>query len=172
MTLATWLLLAMAALGATDMLVYHAFAHGIRRHPDARSELLSHALRGPTYAALFVLIPNVRMDGGWFGALVALLAFDLAISIWDFSVESASRRALGGLPPGEYLLHVLLAILFGAFCTAILLLEGRRASLPTAIAWEPVAGVQVARILLALGAPVVLASGFLDWRARSRLGRA
>ncbi|MEQ1891619.1 MAG: hypothetical protein ABL998_03680 [Planctomycetota bacterium] len=162
----------MAVLGGADILLFHTLAQGIRSHSGSRSELWAHALRGPTYLALFVAVPNLRLDGAWFVALLALLAFDLALSLWDFSVERASRAALGGLTSSEYVLHVLLAILFGALGTSIVLLEGHRLEAPTQLSYEPVDAPLLIRALLAAGGVLAFGSGVLDARAALRSGRA
>jgi hypothetical protein len=119
MLIPTWLLLVLGVLGATDIWLFHTRAYHLHDHGPARAELVTHALRGPTYALLFSMVPNATFAGAWLWALLALIAFDLAISIADFWLEPASRRALGGLPRGEYLLHVLLAMVFGALVTAV-----------------------------------------------------
>src|SRR5262245_896654 len=108
MAIATYILFVLGALGATDILLYHSVAHGIRHHVDCRHELVVHSLRGPTYATLFVLIPNVGLHGLYFWALVALLVVDVTISIVDFVLERHARAFLGGLPTGEYILHIFL----------------------------------------------------------------
>ncbi len=171
MIAATYLLFAMAVLGALDILLFHTIAHGIRKNPDSRAELWPHALRGPTYAILFIAIPNFALDGAWYWTLLALLAIDLAISIWDFALERESRRVLGGLPTGEYVLHILLAMTFGALVACILGFEGSRASSPTRIHFEPVSVPDVIRLALAIAAPIVLGSGLLDALAALRLAR-
>jgi hypothetical protein len=168
---ASYILFVLGCLGATDIVLYHSIAHGIRRHPDARRELVVHALRGPTYAALFVCVPNVAMHGVYFVAFLGLLAFDGAISIWDFAIEPDSRRFLGGLPAGEYVLHVVIAMLFGALVTTILVDAGHWALLPSRIAWQPSPTPGPLRALLAAMAPLVLASGVQDAVAARRLGR-
>jgi len=166
---ATWLLFVLGLLGAADVALFHMFAHGIRHHPGARKELVAHALRGPTYAALFVALPNLALEGGWFWGLLALLAFDLGISIADFAMEGESRRDLGGLPPGEYVLHTMMAMLFGAMVASILFAAGNRAWLPARVAWEPVPVPDWLRILLGIMAVGVLASGIQDAVAAVRL---
>ncbi|HKX46824.1 MAG TPA: SRPBCC family protein, partial [Planctomycetota bacterium] len=110
---ASALLLAMGFLGATDIALFHKRAHRLHARPEAVPELVTHALRGPTYAALFLAVPNLDARGAWAVLLLGVLAFDLAISIADFWLEPATRRPQGGLPRGEYLLHIGLAMLFG-----------------------------------------------------------
>src|SRR5262245_40941283 len=118
METATYTLFLLGCLGAADIALFHSIAHGIRSHPESVRELLTHSLRGPTYAALFVLIPNCEMHGWFAWALIGLFVFDVAISILDFSLEQESRRLLGGLPSGEYVLHMLMGIAFGALVMA------------------------------------------------------
>src|SRR5688500_10822937 len=60
MEIATYLLFVLGLLGAADIAIFHSVAHGIRSHPDSAMELFTHSLRGPTYAALFILIPNFK----------------------------------------------------------------------------------------------------------------
>jgi hypothetical protein len=166
---ASYILFVLGCLGAADIALYHSIAHGIRHHPGAQRELVVHALRGPTYAVLFLCVPNLAMHGAYFVAFLALLAFDGAISIWDFAIEAGSRRFLGGLPPGEYVLHVVIAMLFGALVTTVLLRAGHWALLPSRVAWEPTAAPGLLRALLAAMAPLVLVSGLQDAVAARRL---
>src|SRR5213593_4797619 len=114
MEIPTYILFLLGCLGAADIALFHSVAHGIRSHPESAGELITHSLRGPTYAALFALIPNFVMQGSFAWGLLALFVFDVAISIWDFWLEQGSRRFLGGLPSGEYVLHMFMAIFFGA----------------------------------------------------------
>jgi len=169
MIAATYLLLALGALGATDVLLYHSIAHGIRHHADSRAELIIHSLRGPTYAVLFLLVPNFALHGLWFWALMALFAIDLAISIADFAIERHSRAFFGGLPSGEYVLHILMAILFGALVTSVCFEAGEWASLPTQIGFQPAAVPLIVRIALAVMAIGVFVSGAQDALAAIRL---
>ena len=167
---ASYLLIAIGFLGAYDVWRYHTVEHALHSLPSARWELVSHALRGPTYAVLFLAVPNLQLRGAWFGALLGLLAIDLAISAFDFSVEKASRAPVGGLPTGEYLLHSAIAILFGALC-AVVWIEGRAwldeptsLTIGSDLAWP-------ARALLAIMSVGVFLSGALDALAVLRLGR-
>ncbi len=168
------LLLAMGLLGATDIVVFHVLRHDLRGRVESRAELVTHFLRGPTYALLFFLVPNFDLRGAWFHALLALLAFDAALSIVDFWLEPDSRSKAGGLPRGEYVLHVLLAMLFGALVAAVLY-EGRGlGAQPSSFRWVAVGEGDVPtwlRGLLSVMAPVVLWTGLLDLRAVVRLGR-
>lgn len=169
MIAATYLLFLLGLLGAADILFYHSISHGIREHEDAQQELWIHSLRGPTYAILFVTIPNFQMQGAYFWALILLLAIDVAISIWDFAIEGESRRFLGGLPAGEYVLHMVMAMVFGAMASSVLYEAWEWARMPTQITYEPAMVPRILRAIMALMAVCVLWSGIQDARAALRL---
>jgi len=175
MEIPTYILFVLGCLGAADIALFHSVAHGIRSHRDSVGELVTHSLRGPTYATLFLLIPNFEMRGLFAWGLMALFVFDVGISIWDFSLEQGSRRFLGGLPSGEYILHMLMAVVFGALVATILCFGHHWFNAPTRLVYRP-AGVHIAlRFALSIMAIGVLASGIQDAAAALRLrklGRA
>lgn len=171
MEIATYLLLTIGVLGAADIMLFHTVANGIRSHAESRWELYVHSLRGPTYGSLFLLVPNVQMHGAWFWVLMALLAADAGISLWDFALEKQSRATFGGLPTGEYVLHIVIAMLFGALVGVVALECGGWADLPTAIHYAPPAVPVVARMLLAFMAVVVFWTEWGDLRAALRHSR-
>ncbi len=172
MILPSYLLFAIGVLGAADILFFHTLTQRLHGHRPARAELVTHFLRGPTYALLFLGVPNFEFHGAWFWGLAALLAFDLAISVADFWLEPESRRALGGLPRGEYLLHVLIAMCFGALLMASWNEAGPGRSAPTALHWIEDGAPTMLRAVLAIMAPMVLWTGLRDLAAAIRLGRA
>jgi hypothetical protein len=169
MELPSYLLLVLGCLGAADILIYHSVAHGIRSHPASTMELVTHSLRGPTYAALFVLIPNFQLQGLLLWGLLALFVVDVGISIWDFSLERHSRQFLGGLPSGEYVLHMLLAILFGALATSVILITGPHLHAPTSFAYAPAPVPFFVRVMMLVMAVIVLFSGLQDAIAACRM---
>ena len=173
MTIATYFLFVLGCMGAADIILFHAIAQSIRRHWESRQELVAHCLRGPTYAALFVLVPNCVMQGAWFWVLVALLAVCLAISLWDFAIERRSRRLFGGPPIGEYRLHVVMGILFVGLLVTILCEATPWASLHTTLTWEPAPSVpSVLRWILTLMSIPVLLNGVMDLVAALRVGHS
>ena len=171
MEVATYLLFILGCLGGTDILLYHSISHSIRSHQDSRLELFIHSLRGPTYAALFLLVPNFALHGRFFWLLIAIFVFDVLISLADFIIERESREFFGGLPTGEYVLHTILAMLFGALVTSVFYSVGNWAALPTRFAYEPANVPVVLRAVMALMSVMVLASGAMDLRAAVRLAR-
>lgn len=169
MAVATYILFVLGCMGATDILLYHSVSHGIRTHHDSRFELVVHALRGPTYAALFILVPNFAMHGVFFWLLIGILVFDVTISLVDFMLERKSRAFFGGLPSGEYVLHIILAMLFGALVTSIGYSAGSWATMPTQLLYEPAAVPDMLRALMVFMAVLVLGSGAMDLAAAIRL---
>lgn len=169
METATYILFVLGCLGATDIATYHSFAHGIRSHPDSRNELIVHSLRGPTYALLFLLIPNFAMHGAYFWGLIGLFAIDVVISIVDFALERKSRHFFGGLPSGEYVLHIIIAMFFGALVTSVCYDAGEWRNFPTQITYAPANVPGLLRLVMAVMSALVLFSGIQDAIAAYRL---
>ena len=172
MAASTYILFLLGCLGATDILLYHSIAHGIRSHADSRLELWIHSLRGPTYAALFLLLPNFALHGAFFWMLIGIFVFDVAVSIADFLIEAASREFLGGLPSGEYVLHMIIAMLFGALVASVFYSAWPWAGMTTQITYEPAGVPHFLRMLMALMAVFVLGTATMDARAAVRLSKA
>jgi hypothetical protein len=171
MIVANYILLALGILGGVDILLYHSVSHGIRSHAESRWELVTHAMRGPTYATLFLVTPNFETRGAWAVAIALLLVFDVGISIADFALERRSRAKLGGLPGGEYVLHMMMAILFGAFVAFLAPNLRNWMTRQTDILARDDLGPAGLRIVLAGFAVCVLFSGALDLVAAARCFR-
>ena len=169
MEIPTYILFVLGCLGAADIALFHSVAHGIRSHADSVGELVTHSLRGPTYATLFLFIPNFELHGLFAWGLMALFVFDVGISVWDFWLEQGSRRFLGGLPSGEYVLHMLMAIVFGALVTSFLCFGHDWFTAPTRLVYAPAAAPIFLRVTLAIMAIAVLVSGMQDAAAAFRL---
>jgi hypothetical protein len=150
------LLFAMGLLGAFDIAWFHRRQARLCSRPDSRIEAWIHVARGVVYAVQFSLVPNARFGGAWYAAFVALFALDVAIAIADVLVEPASRRSLGGLPAGEYLAHVVLSVLAGAYLHALAVGTSSWRAFPSRIALEPHAPSLLRLALAALGAGSLL----------------
>ncbi len=155
---ATVLLFVIGLLGAFDVAFFHVHRARLVERRECRLEAWIHVARGPVYAAQFVLLPNVRMQGGWAFALVALFAVDALVAALDVLAEPASRRAQGGLSGGEYFMHVLLSVLVGALIHATLQSAWAWRALPTAFALEPHAPWILRAPLLVMAAVVLVVS--------------
>ena len=116
MSTALWILFAQGVLGASDTLYYHELRARLpalgRR---VRGELFLHAARDFIYAIVFGSLPWVAFRGAFTAALLVLLAAEIVITLADFVVEDTVRKPLGGVYPGERVMHALMGIVYGAF---------------------------------------------------------
>lgn len=113
------LLSLMAVLGLFDIVRYHLPAK-LAERKDSRAEAVVHAVRGLVYALQFALLPNVRFAGWWYAAFAAIFVADVAVAMIDVAIEPRSRKSQGGLPGGEYLSHIVLSVLAGAYLTCVI----------------------------------------------------
>jgi hypothetical protein len=116
------------------------------------------------------LVPNVRFAGAWFAAWVLLFVLDLGIALADVAIEPASRRSQGGLPAGEYLAHIVLSILAGAYLHALAVASLPWASLATSVAYAPSAPLPLRAVLAFMSACCFGVAAREAWTiARARL---
>lgn len=93
---------------------------------------------------------------GWLAwAFAAVLAFEIVITLWDFIEEDISRP----LPPGERVMHTVMAIVYGAFLANLVPVLVRWSSEP--VAFTP-ADYGVVSWLMTGMAVGVFASGVRD----------
>jgi hypothetical protein len=155
MLVASVLLLVLGVLGAFDVFWFHHRTAKLAAHAPARLEVWMHVARGFVYAAQFLVVPNMSLRGAWVLALAALYAADVAIAMVDVWLEPRSREALGGLPRGEYLMHIVLSVIVGVYLNEVARAGWAWRLEPTSI--EAASGVPLA-LRIALG---VLAVGSL-----------
>lgn len=156
MLTASLLLLLIGLLGAADIAIFHVRTARLLERPECRVEAWVHVARGLVYALQFALLPNVRFSGTWVLALFALFAVDALIAAADVLVEPASRASQGGLPRGEYLMHVVLSVLVGAMLHAALGEAWTDRSAPTSLALEAHAPLLLRAALALMGAGSLL----------------
>ena len=109
MTWALWLLMIQGILGALDTLYYHEWrVRLVAYSPMTSAELLLHAARDCIYAIIMSTLPWLAWQGGWALVLAALLAAEIIFTLTDFVVEDAVRRTLGGVYPGERVMHAVM----------------------------------------------------------------
>jgi hypothetical protein len=111
MLIALYLLLAQGVLGAFDTLWYHEYRQQLPQHAAAKIELRLHAARDFAYAIVFGSLAWFLWHGAWAWLFIAILVFEIGITLWDFIEEDISRR----LPAGERVMHTVMAIIYGAF---------------------------------------------------------
>jgi hypothetical protein len=157
MTTAFYLLLLIGHLGAFDVLYFHGHRCRLAERPECRREVLWHTLRHAVYAGQFVAVANLRFHGAALWLLVALYAADVFVAWADVWAETTSRKPQGGLPRGEYLMHVVLSVLVGAYLCCVAGAVWPDRLLPAAIVVEPPAVPGLLRgLMTAMGAVAAL----------------
>jgi hypothetical protein len=116
MLTALYLLLLQGLLGAFDTLWYHEYKQQLPRDVTAKTELRLHASRDFAYATVFGSLGWVLWQGRWSWLFIAILLFEIGITLWDFVEEDLTRR----LPAGERIMHTIMAIVYGAFLASLI----------------------------------------------------
>jgi uncharacterized protein (TIGR01777 family) len=110
MTAALWTAVFVQMLmGAFDTVYHHEGTERLAWRPGQRVELLLHGVRNLAYAVLFATLGFAEPHGSWAAALLALLAAELGITLWDFVEEDRTRA----LPASERVTHTLLTLNYG-----------------------------------------------------------
>jgi len=78
-----------------------------------------HIARHLVYATQFLIIANIRFHGSALFFLVFVYVADVLIAWADVWEETESRRPQGGLLRGEYVMHVVISVLVGAYIMSI-----------------------------------------------------
>jgi phosphatidylglycerophosphate synthase len=180
MTAVLVLLLVNAVLGAWDTLWYHEYRARLTAKIDVtRTELQLHAARDAVYVGLYGFLALWQPEGLAVWVVLAGLGAEVVITLCDFVIEDRDRPALGGMAPGERVLHSLMAIVYGAMIAHLVpeLLAG--SAEPTAAVrhgapmWLSVLALVAATGIAASGVRDSLALGGFDpvWE-RARFGVA
>lgn len=154
------ILLAVGSLGAVDVVYFHLYRFRLYSRPASVAEEVTHLARHVLFLAIVLLLSSGGRSAGRDAAVLALLGLDLLNSSADVLLERRSRASLGGLPSGEYLIHVLASFGTGV-AAATYLLAGTDAARPiesAVLAWQ-------VRGVLALGLALLLLEGALFARA-------
>jgi len=119
MIVSSGLLLIFASLSIFDGVYYHLWKFRLQERDDSKFEHLTHTGRALLFIPTLIMIYMWGMQGIWAWIAAVVLSLDLVVEILDVLNEKASRETLGGLPSGEYLLHIMLTtIRVAAFTTA------------------------------------------------------
>ena len=105
------LLTAQALLGAFDHVWNHEIKERLPSKRAAAGEVALHSGRDFIYGLIFIQLGWLEPHGLWAAILAATLTIEILITLTDFVVEDQTRR----LPPGERILHTILAINLGMF---------------------------------------------------------
>lgn len=128
------LLLLNAALGAFDTLWFHEYKAQLPSNlAHTRTELILHTARDFLYTIIYGVFAWWTPSGLWVLVLGALLTAEIVITLIDFVVEDRDRPAIGGIEPGERVLHTLMAIVYGAMLAHLLPILAEMALQTTAL---------------------------------------
>ncbi|MBI1686037.1 TIGR01777 family oxidoreductase [Caulobacter hibisci] len=152
------------AMGGFDTLYHHELTQRLAWKPSQKGELVLHGVRNLAYALMFTALGWTRPEGGWALALLALMAGELIITLWDFVEEDRTRK----LPASERVLHTLLTLNYGVVLALVapLLLAWARRPADVAPAYYGIWS-----ILCAIAAVGVVVSGLRDLAAARRAQR-
>lgn len=164
MNLVLTLLCVQGVLGAADTLYYHEWRARLPGGvPGTAPELRLHGARDWIYAILFGTLPFVAWQGALAGALGMLIFAEILITLADFVTEDRVRKPMGGVYPGERVMHTIMAILYGAVLAELapLLLSWSHA--PTG--WVAIETDPIFRWIMPVMAVGVFVSGARDLAA-------
>lgn len=122
-----------APIGAFDVLWFHIRTFRLYEVPSSRTETMIHLVRGVVFSSAVFSLSNYRFEGFWFWLIGALFMVEVAINVLDVLVEPRSRAPLGGIPRGEYLLHVVGSMFSGAVAATYFLTAWTAHAMPTAL---------------------------------------
>lgn len=115
MTIVLCLLLLNAALGTIDTLWFHEYKAQLPSQlTHTRTELILHTARDFLYTTVYGVFAWWTPSGLWVAIFGLILSAEIVITLTDFVVEDRDRPAIGGIAPGERVLHTLMAIVYGA----------------------------------------------------------
>ena len=166
MSTAFYLLLLVGHLGAFDVIYFHWWKCRLGERPECRREVLWHTARHLIYGLQFLWVANLRFHGAALIALVVLYAADVFVAWADVWEERDSRKAQGGLPRGEYFMHIVLSVLVGGYMMAVAGACWADRALPAAVVVDPPAVPVLLRALMStMGATafVVFAHDLWSW---------
>ncbi len=114
-----------ALLGSADVIYFHIYKFKIYKRTTSRLEHLTHLVRTFLFFCIILWILFAQPKGAYAIMLPALLILDFINSLIDVYLEPQSRSSLGGLPPFEYLVHMLSMFISGAILIVALIESGK-----------------------------------------------
>jgi hypothetical protein len=169
------ILLAVAPLGALDVVYFHLYRFRLYSRRRSLREEATHLVRGVLFPLGLGLLLHGRPEGAWFWLVVALFAIELVNSLVDISLEPASR--LPERVPGlELVIHSLGATMMGAAAASYVLLEWTAGMQPTALRPHPTGALPpwmllAGQVTVAVATALVVFEALLVLRHRSRWHR-
>lgn len=100
------LLALFAILGLYDGFYLHIFKYRLYDHRESKYEHITHTIRGVLFPCILYCC-YLATGEVWFIVGLILLAMDVIVTVVDAYMEGDSRKFMGGLPRGEYIIHLL-----------------------------------------------------------------
>jgi hypothetical protein len=110
-----FILIFIGLVGAIDEYIYHFRKVELHKKSECRTENTLHIVRQFSFSAVFFIAASIEVTGIFAILLMVLLSLDIFIGFADVIVEPKSRAKSGGIPGGEYFLHMLLSFALGIF---------------------------------------------------------
>jgi hypothetical protein len=123
-----------APIAAIDVLYFHLYRFRLYAHPASRLETVTHLMRALLFGVAALLLTHHEPRGAWYWAITGLAAADFLNNLADVILEPRSRAPLGGLPPLEYVIHIVGATASGVIAGAWAIGAWPLAALPTELA--------------------------------------
>ncbi len=163
MKTALYLLGFQGLIGAFDTLFYHEWKARLpARGRRAAPELALHAARDFLYGVLFCTLPWLAWKGAWTIVLLAVIAAEIILTLWDFVVEIAVRRDLGDVYAGERVTHAVMGIMYGAMLASLAPTLNSWWGSPTGLTIEPATIPEWVRVIVSAMGVGVVGSGMRD----------
>jgi hypothetical protein len=176
METAFYILLIAGHLGIFDVIYFHNYKCSLSARPECQREVFWHTVRHAVYATQFIVIANFRFHGAALAILALVYAADVIVAWSDVLEETASRRSQGGLPRGEYFMHIVLSLLIGAYLMTVARTVWPDRLLPAAIVLDPPAVPFILRAYMTLMGITAVGTFLYDLRGwlsfRRSAGRA
>lgn len=147
------LLLLNAALGAFDTLWFHEYKAQLpTKLAHTRTELMLHTARDFLYTIVYGVFAWWTPSGLWVLVFGLILTAEIYITLTDFVVEDRDRPAIGGIAPGERVLHTLMAIVYGAMLANLVpILAGNAAGTTALVRHDAPTLMSLAAAVMAVG---------------------
>jgi hypothetical protein len=166
MTATLLLLMLLGSLGAFDTLYFHEWRARLpSRGGGIRTELHLHAARDFVYTVIFATLPWVAWHGAWTVVLCVLVVLEIVLTMRDFVVEDRVRAPLGGVSPGERVMHAAMAIVYGVMLASLAGTLSSWFHAPTGLAPSTTASPVALKLALSAMAFGILLSGLRDLAA-------
>lgn len=148
MEISFYLLLFFSHLGVFDVLYFHVYKCQLHKRAECQREVFWHILRHLIYALQFAWVAHLRFHGWALLLLGVLYFFDIFVAWADVLEENRSRAAQGGLPRGEYFMHVVLSVLVGCYLMATIQAVWLDFYRPTNVVYNPPAVPLILRLYM------------------------